>query len=296
MPSTQEFRRRIKSVNNIRQITRAMEMVASVKMQKSVNAILSARTYIQTAWNLMELIKEKKPADFKHPFLRSQPLGKTAVVIISSDRGLCGSYNSDILKKTVAYIQENSNTKDLEIIAIGKFSGKLARKLGLNLVAEFSGFETDVNYQDSTAISKLIIDEYLAKKYGKIIIIYSHFISSLRQVPIVKQILPIVPKHIDDPEIWEKKTPEFLEVEYDFEPDISKLLNTVLPQLLRMQIFGTILEANASEYSAQMLAMQNATDNAGELINDLQLTYNSIRQNSITSEIAEICAGAEAMK
>lgn len=304
MPSTQEFRRRIKSVNSTRQITRAMEMVASVKMQKSVNAITSSRAYIQTAWNLMELIKEKKPADFKHPFLRSQPVGKTAVILISSDRGLCGSFNSDILKKMISYIkhhlEEHNEAKkldqSLDIIAVGKYSGKIARKLNLNLSAEFEGFENDTSYEDTTAISKSVIDDYLAKKYGKVTLIYSHFISSLRQLPVAKQILPVAQKHIDNPEIWQQKSSEFNDVEYTFEPNMPRLLDTILPQFIRMQVYGAILESNASEHSARMLAMKNATDNAKDLIDDLRLTYNTIRQDNITREIAEICAGAEAMK
>ena len=304
MASTQEFRRRIKSVNSTRQITRAMEMVASVKMQKSVKNIIESRTYIQTAWNLMELFKAKKPAEFKHPFLRSQPIGKTAVILISSDRGLCGSFNSDILKKMIAYCrhdQEERNlpdqqNNDIDIIAIGKFSSKVSRALGLNLVAEFAGFENEMGYDDTTAISKLVIDDYLAKKYGKVTLVYSHFVSSLNQLPVSKQILPIAEKHIDNFEVWEDKSPEFMDVEFIFEPSIEQLVNQILPQFIKMQIFGAILESNASEQSARMVAMKNATDNAGDLIDDLTLTYNTVRQDGITREIAEISGAAEAMK
>lgn len=303
MPSTQEFRKRIKSVNNTRTITRAMEMVASVKMQKAVRNILEARTYIQTAWNLLELFRVKKPSDFKHPFLRSKPIGKTAVILISSDRGLCGSFNSDVLKKMISYIRHDQQERglgekdrdELDIIAVGKFSVKIARKLGLNIVAEFDGFENDITYEDTTAVSKLVIDDYLAKKYGKVTLIYSHFVSSLNQTPVSKQILPIVEKHIDNPEIWQQKTPEFWEVDYTYEPDLSQLLAQILPQFVRMQIFGAILESNASEQSARMVAMKNATDSAADIISDLTLTYNTMRQDNITREIAEISGAAEAM-
>lgn len=294
MPSTQEFRKRIKSVNNTRTITRAMEMVASVKMQKAVRNILEARTYIQTAWNVIELFKQKKPADFKHSFLRSQPVGKTAVILISSDRGLCGSFNSDVLKKILAYSSENEKS-DLDIIAVGKFSVKICQKLKLNMVAEFSGFENEIDYEEITPVAKLVMDDYLAKKYGKIVVIYSHFVSSLAQTPVVKQILPVEPEHIDNPEIWEEKAPEFWNVEYVFEPDIKTMLDQILPQFIRMQIFGAILESGASEQSARMVAMKNATDSAGDIISDLTLTYNTVRQDNITREIAEISGAAEAM-
>ena len=304
MPSTQEFRKRIKSVNNTRTITRAMEMVASVKMQKAVRNILEARTYVQTAWNLIELFKAKKPADLKHPFLRSKPVGKTAVILISSDRGLCGSFNSDILKKMAQFQagfsseaddNEELMSENYDVVAVGKFSSKICRKLGLNMVAEFSGFENEIGYEDTTPVTKLIIDNYLDKVYGRIIIVYSHFISSLSQTPVSKQILPVESNHIDNLEIWESKSPEFLDVEFKFEPDIKTLLDQVLPQFIRMQIYGAILESNASEHSARMVAMKNATDSAGDIISDLTLTYNTVRQDNITREIAEISGAAEAM-
>ena len=199
----------------------------------------------------------------------------------------------------MSFVAENSNPKEekgeFDLITIGKFSSKIARKLDLNIVAEFSGFENEISYEDIAPAAKLVMDEYLAKKYGKILLIYSHFVSSLNQVPVIKQVLPVEPEHIDNPEVWEQKSPEFLDVEYVFEPDIKRLLNQVLPQFIRMQLFGAILESSASEQSARMVAMKNATDNAGDLITDLTLTYNTVRQDGITREIAEISGAAEAM-
>ena len=167
-------------------------------------------------------------------------------------------------------------------------------------------------------VAKLTIDEYLAGNYDRVVIIYSHFVSSLKQIPVVKQLLPIIEEHIDHPELWESNNgvipapspvipakavildprvkPEDDNQDYRFEPDADMVIDGVLKQILRAQIYGAVLEANASEHSARMVAMKSATDNAGELIDELQLLYNSIRQSNITREIAEISGAAEAMK
>lgn len=298
MASTQEFRRRIKSVNSTSQITKAMEMVASVKMQKAQKAIFAARSYVQNSWNLLQtLSKLTSPKD--HPLLAlSEKIDKTCVILITSDRGLCGSFNADVLRKVNVFLsEENSN---VDFITIGKKATDFAKKSQKGeLVAEFPGFDNEVAYNDTTSISKIAIDDFLAHKYQKVLVIYSHFESSLRQVPVIKQVLPIAENHIDNPEVWEAEPSENEQnkiTEYKFEPSADQVLERLIPLFIRLQLFGAILESNSSEHSARMVAMKSATDNAMELIDDLTLTYNAVRQNSITSEIAEICAGAEAMR
>lgn len=307
MPSTQQYRRRIKSVKNTRQITKAMEMVASVKMQKAVRAIQSERAYIQETWNLLtELTEAAKQVS--NPLLSTRPVEKVALLVVSSDRGLCGSFHADIFRKIRSYQKENPdniNFDNLDVVIIGsravEFVGKI--KFG-NIIASFDSQEDDVQYSKTTAISKMLIDGYAEKKYDKVLILYSHFVSSLAQKPVIKQLLPVSKEHLDLPEVWEIRN-ERLEirnekmrderVEYLFEPDPEEVLSQILPQFLKTQVYGAVLESNASEQSARMVAMKSATDNAGELIDELQLTYNSIRQDSITREIAEISAGAEAL-
>ena len=218
MPSTQEFRRRIKSVNSTRQITKAMEMIASIKMQKSVKTIAQARSYIQNAWNILHMLAEKT-LEQDHPLITPREVKKTAIILVTSDRGLCGSYNSEVIKKLVNYCSSEARTDqntnfsadasknichEINIISIGRIGASFVNRYKIGkLVAEFKGFENNVSLEDVTPISKLTNGEYLAGQYDRVVVIYSHFISSLKQVPVIKQILPIVEDHIDHPELWE---------------------------------------------------------------------------------------------
>lgn len=293
MASTQEFKRRIKSVHNTKQITGAMEMVASVKMQKAVKHILDARSYVHHTWNiLVKLANLTLKQD--HPLLHPKEINKSVIIFISSDRGLCGSYNADLFKKLISF--RKNCEEECDIIAIGKKGADFIRnyKLG-NLIAVFPGFENNIDLSDIVPISKLSNGEYLAGKYDRVYIIYSHFISSLKQVPVVHKLLPLDKNHLDLPDLWTVKTEED-ETEYRIEPNPDEILDKLIRRIVRLQVYGAVLSANASEYSASMVAMKNATDNAGNLIDELTLTYNTIRQNGITNEIAEISAGAEAMK
>lgn len=294
MPSTQEFRRRIKSVNSTRQITKAMEMIASIKMQKSVKVITTSRAYIQNAWNILSRLAQKILSD-DHLLINPKKTGITCVIFITSDRGLCGSYNSDLIKK-YAHYQKEIAKNDSDVISIGKTGARYINRYNKgNLIAEFPGFESNISVSDVNPIFKLVFADYLAGKYNKVIIIYSHYVSSLKQIPVVKQLLPISQDHIDNPEVWEAEEVTD-DLEFKFEPNPDIVFDSALRQILLAQIYGAILESNASRYSAQMVAMKNSTDNASSLIDELQLIYNSVRQDNITREIAEISAGAEAMK
>jgi len=302
MPSTQEFRRRIKSVNSTRQITRAMEMVASVKMQKAVKAMQNTRSYIQTSWNLLELLGRVTSPE-SHPLLNQRSVKKTGLITITSDRGLCGSYNANIINKANSYalgnvkIGEQAEIADnIDLVSIGqKGSSQVAKMSKSNLIAQFAGFGKEIDFEDILPVSKLMIDSYLENKYDKVVLIYSHFESTLKQTPVAKQILPITRDHIDIPSLWEKPSENYNNVEFEFEPSPDAVLNRILTQFIKMQIYGALLEANASEHSARMFAMKNASDNAKDLISDLTLTYNTIRQDNITREIAEISSAADAM-
>lgn len=301
MASTQEFRRRIKSVNNTKQITKAMEMIASIKMQKSVKAIQQTRSYVQSAWHMLHKLATLTLPE-NHPLLKPGETNKVAIILLTSDRGLCASYNSDILKKFSSFMKEQLNNGAIEqsnfdIIAIGKKGAAFVKRNSLgNLIAEFHGLEADVQIENIVPISKMTNGEYLAGKYKKVVIVYSHFVSSLKQTPVVKQVLPVIEDHIDNPELWEKETDITENTDFKFEPSADAIVESILLQLIRSQIFGAVLESNASEQSARMVAMKSATDNAKNLIDELTLLYNSIRQDSITREIAEIAGAAEAMK
>ena len=274
-----------------------MEMVASVKMQKAVRAIETERAYIQHNWKLVVEISDSLK-DFTHPYLEVREVKNVAMLVVSSDRGLCGAFNTDIVRKFKNYVTENPDQisfDHLDIIAFGSKAADSIAKMGKgNLVASFDTVESEVNFDETSAVSKILLEGYLSKKYDKIILLYPHFVSSLTQKPVINQLLPISRDNLDVPELWkiEYKEEQF---DYKFEPSLSNIISEMLPIILKTQVYGAVLEANASEQSSRMVAMKNATDNAGDLIDELQLTYNSIRQDSITREIAEISAGAEAL-
>lgn len=302
MPATQEFRRRIKSVNNTRQITRAMEMVSSVKMQKAVRTINQGRAYIQNSWNmLLQLAELSKPED--HPLLSVRPVKKICLIIVASDRGLCGSFNQEILKKTKSFckgeieVGKNSiNNKEIDTIIIGKKGQKISSLLPeTNLIASFTDMGDEINFTETRPISTLIIDGYKQAIYDEIFLIYTHFESSLHQIPTINQLLPITKEHIDIPRLWEHSK-NIGVVKTVLEPDPHIILERILEEFIRMQVYGAILESNASEHSTRMLAMNNATENAKNLISELTLIYNSVRQDTITREIAEIASATESMK
>jgi F-type H+-transporting ATPase subunit gamma len=284
-----------------------MEMIASIKMQKATRTINQARSYIQNAWNLLHLLSQKA-LEADHPLINPRPVKKTAAIVITSDKGLCGSYNSEVIKKFVEFEKNECpcNTTDktcgiymgsCDVIAIGKVGASYINRYKIGkLIAEFKSFENNVVIEDVIPVSRLTNGEYLAGNYDRVVVIYSHFISSLKQVPVVKQILPIIEDHIDSPELWVKPDEKMAATEFKFEPNPDEVFEGVLRQILRSQIFGAVLEAGASEHSARMVSMKNATDNATDLVDELTLIYNSIRQNNITSEIAEISGAAEAMK
>lgn len=280
-----------------------MQMIASIKMQKSVKSAQTARSYIQNAWNMISRLAFQVLPE-NHPLIAKRQIKRTAVILVTADRGLCGSYNSEILKKFVQFEKElcSCNGKtcgeyvgNCDIIAIGKKGAEFVKRYKTGkLIAEFPGFESNMSIEEIVPIAKMTIGEFLSGNYDQVILIYSHFVSSLKQIPTTRQLLPIIPEHTDKPELWEKT--EESDVEFKFEPSADEVMDGILKQVLQAQVYGAVLEANASMYSAQMVAMQSATDNAEDLVDELKLLYNSVRQDGITREIAEISGAADAMK
>ncbi len=291
MASTQEIRRRIKSVKNTRQITKAMEMVAASKMRRAQDSTIKSRAYAHEALKLLKNLAGKADETI-HPLLSSREIKSILAIVVSSDKGMCGGYNSQILKKTIHFIGENKDKK-INWVAIGKRSEHILKKLDQSIVASFSNFPTYPQNSDISPISKIGIDGFQTDKYDQVVIIFTKFISTLKQEPVAKILLPM--SLIRATELLEE-TVDKNGANYEYEPDQNIVLNYVLPRLSETQIFHAILEAIASEQSARMMAMKNASDNAGELIDDLTLTYNSMRQASITQELAEVSAGSAAIK
>lgn len=291
MASTQEIRRRIKSVKNTRQITKAMEMVAASKMRRAQQSTLQSRAYAHEALKLLKNLAQKSEESI-HPLLEERAIKKILAIIITSDKGMCGGFNSQVLKTAFNFIEENKD-KSLEWITVGKQSTKTLRKIDQSIVASFDNFPTYPESSDISPISKLGLDGFISSDYDQVVVIYTDFVSTLKQVPQVKTLLPMSLIRATEllEEVVENSSPE-----YEYEPGQIDVLDYVLPRLSEMQIFHAVLESIASEQSARMMAMKSASDNAADLIDDLTLTYNSMRQASITQELAEVSAGSEAIK
>ena len=298
--STRIIRRRIKSIQNTKKITKAMELVSASKMRKSVNAVVATRPYATLAWETVnEVAKFTDPS--LHPLLvKREAVRKILVVLITSNRGLCGGFNAQILKKVLEY-KFNISEKECDFIAVGKKGQDAARRLKWNIVAAFADLSVAPSITDIQPIAALAINDFKSGVYDKVVLAYTDFVSSLKQIPRVKELLPL--SRIDglgDLKSIAGKTQltsaQQYQHEYIFEPSPIQVLDMMLPRLVEAQIYQAILESGASEHSARMVAMKNATESAGEMIDDLTFAFNQVRQSVITREIAEISAGKAAIE
>ncbi len=313
MAKTKEIQRRIKSVGSIKKVTRAMEMVAASKMRRSVEAVLKTRTYSDLAWlTILNIAASSDAKEKGHPLLDSRAkTKKIAIVLISSNRGLCGSFNSNIVNKAVESLKEQGEV-EVDFILVGKKGIMVNSRFKHNVSAEFekADFISEVN--EVRPIARMIIDDFLNEKYDKVFVTYTDFVNSLKQVPRVKQILPVDIHTIDeylgvtddnkDSSKSNIKGEEFRHLQEDkykhqfiYEPSPQVILDQMLPRLIEIQLFQALLESNASEHSVRMSAMHQATEAATDLAKELLLSYNKARQAAITSEISEISAGANAL-
>jgi len=305
MANTREIQRRIKSVKNTKKITKAMEMVASSKMRRAVNSVLATRTYSDLAWQMILNISQKTNIEL-HPLLaKKEKINKVAVVLFTSNRGLCGSFNQQAVKTARERIKkERNNGAEVETVVMGKKGARAMAKYGEKIAADFDKEDVLNEVAEIRPLAKMLINDYLEGKYDKVIVVYTDFVSALKQVCREKQILPIESEademlgQVEEKGIPSDQKPKKsqAEVEYLFEPDPKTILDDLLPRLLEVQVYQALLETNASEHSARMMAMRNASDAAGDMIDELTLTYNQARQAAITSEIAEIAGGKAALE
>ncbi|MEK7064874.1 MAG: ATP synthase F1 subunit gamma, partial [Patescibacteria group bacterium] len=308
------IKRRIKSVGNTKKITKAMEMVAAAKMRKAVEAALNTRTYAQMAWDLLVHLSKTEKTEL--PLLEIRPVKKLLVILVTSNKGLCGSFNSNIIKKTAAQLQDPKNISkhriegkemlpeekiEVDVIGVGKKGAQFAKKMGFNLVAAYTDFSDTPKLQDIMPIAKAAIEEYQNKKYDKVVVAYTDYKSTILQIAKLRQVLPIsevdLEKMMGNIGDSERRTPitELQMSEYLFEPNKLEVLKIILPRLVETQIYQATLESSASEHSARMMAMRNASDAAEDMIKELNLNFNKARQAGITQEIAEIAGGAAAL-
>jgi F-type H+-transporting ATPase subunit gamma len=288
MPSTIALRRKIKSVKNTRQITKAMQMVAASKMRRAQEAVIGTRAYAELGAEIMHRLQQRlaNESTDAHPLFAERPVKRIVLLVITSDKGLAGSYNANVIKEALTFISTHKEQK-IQVITIGKKGEEALKRLGVPIEASFTEFPTHPTSNDVTSIARLTIDSFVENQSDQVVVIFTRFFSTIKQVAEARQILPL-----------RKAETETTDTEaandYRFEPSPSAVLHYVVSRLVEVQLLQTVLESNASEHSSRMLAMKNATDNANELVGDLTLTLNSVRQASITQEIAEISAGANA--
>lgn len=278
--NTRDIKRRIKSIENTRQITRAMEMVAATKMRKAQQAVTGTRDYAARAQQLLASVSaEAAPEHIQsQPLLEKRPVKKTAFVVVGSDRGLCGALNTNVVKAALEATDGSAS-----FVTVGRKSEQALR--GQPLAASFKGLGDLSEYREILPIAGVLIDEFTAGNVDKIVLVYPEFVSTLVNKPRVETLLPA-----ELPEDAPKQTAASAQTLY--EPSAEAVLESLLPRLLEIRLYQALLETKASEHSARMMAMRNASNNAGDLLEELRFSYNQARQAAITQEIAEISAAS----
>ncbi|MFN2115874.1 MAG: ATP synthase F1 subunit gamma [Anaerolineae bacterium] len=286
MASSRDIQRRIKSVANIGKVTRAMEAVSASKMRRAQAATLASRAYAEKAAQVMAYLSAQRGGGtLLHPLLQEHPDGKPLVVLITPNRGLTGGLVLNIIRYAVREAEERFGA-DVAWVTIGRKGSHYLSRIGADLDATFDDMPDGPSILDVTPVRQAILEGYLGPEYSSVHVVYADFGSVVRQEPVVRALVPI-----EVPEAEAK-----LPAEYSFEPSPEAILDEVLPRLLELRLYQTVLEAQASEHAARMIAMRNATDAANELVDELTLTYNKARQADITSEILDIAGGAEALR
>ena len=292
MPSTRDIRRRIKSIKNTAQITKAMQMVAASKMRRAQEAAMAGRPYAKLM-NRMLAEVTKTATDFQHPLLENRTnTKKRAVILVSTDKGLCGGLNTNLLRDAAQLDKEKS-----VFICAGRKGAQFVGRTRRELTAELSYADVP-EFSDARTIAKFAVDLYSEEKVDAVDVLFTNFISTINQKPELRQLLPIVKiKGVEDSVTGENegRNLEASGQEFLFEPDATEVLSSLLPHYINYQVFQILLESKASEHSSRMVAMKNATDNANQIIKDLTLEYNKIRQASITSELLEITTAQMAL-
>lgn len=284
--SLREVKVRITSTKNTAQITKAMYMVSQSKVKRAESNYKKYKDFMNNITSCVSQIVEKAKEDYKHPLLTKRAVKKTSYLLITSDRGLAGSYNSGLFKAFKEYVKENHKSKDeFNVSSIGKKGFGFIEKEGYHTIQKAPTLvRDDVMFIDIHPLAKSIIDSYLNEEIDKLVIIYNHYVNSITQEIVFKELLPI--DKIDEVNS---------NVDYIYETGIEETLNLVLPMYVQDIIYGIILDAKTSEHSARMNSMKNATDNATEIIDKLQLLYNRARQDVITTELIDIIGGANAI-
>jgi len=292
MASAREMRVRIRSVKSISQVTRALETVSASKVRKAMAAVMATRPYATKAWQVLTHIAKQPGRTSLHPLLAQRPkVRNVLVIVLSGDRGLAGAYNSNIIRYT---IQQFSHLGSMvSYIAVGRKGRDLLLRRRMKVIAEFSNLPAVPSFADVSAIGHLAVDEFLKGGADEVYLVYTDFVNMLRQEPRVKKLLPL--EVSGEAGRVQDFAHQHLTAAYIFEPAEEEILDELIPRFTALQVYQAILESMASEHAARMVAMRNASENAGELVSQLQLEYNKARQQTITNELLDIAGGAEAL-
>jgi F-type H+-transporting ATPase subunit gamma len=295
LATLREIRQRITGVRNTQKITKAMKMVAAAKLRRAQEALMATRPYARKLGELLRHLVTKVDPEL-NPLLAPREVHKVAIVVVTSDRGLCGAFNSNILKASVQEVRERYAAyyeahHALKLITVGKKGFDYFNKRDYELYAKHVGLFQHLEFKNARAIVAEFTEGYLNGEFDKVVVIYNEFKSVIQQKIVVEQFLPIPP---EEPPADEKHS--LAQVEYIYEPSSAEIINDLIPRHLNFQMWRVLLESNAAEQGSRMSAMDNATQNAKELIRDLTLSFNKARQASITKELLEIVSGAEALK
>lgn len=300
MSSAREIKNRIRSVKNIAQIARALEAEAATKVRKAQARALASRVYAEKAWEIVLNVQASTPpGTMLHPLLTErEQINNILVVVITSDRGLAGAYNSNIIRVAQRFAARMK--KPIKFVAVGKKGRDSLIRARANVIAEFTNLPTGATPADFSPITRLVIDEFLSGSVDEVFIAYTDFINTLTQRPAVLGWLPLTTHTVEDQVAAEfvKDVPQATVggQDYEYEPSAQAILEEIVPRFTELQLYQAFLESQASEYSARMVAMRNASENASQLTEDLTLIYNKARQAAITSEILDIVGGAEALQ
>ncbi len=285
MATLREIRRRIRSVKSLGQVTRAMEAVAASKMRRAQERSLASRAYADRAWEILTYLASEPQGETLHPLLEVRPVNKVALILITPDRGLAGGLPSGLIREATQFVRRQSDEgRQVEVIAVGRKGRNFMLWYGGGVYAEFAHIPDLPPLTEITPIARLAIDDFVVGTFDQVWLTYADFVNTMVQRPVTRLLLPIEPA-----------VEQRMKAAYTIEPDPETVLEPVLEGFTVLQIYQAVLEGQASEHSARMVAMRNATENAEELQEDLTLTYNKARQESITKEILDISGGAEAM-
>jgi F-type H+-transporting ATPase subunit gamma len=292
MASAREMRMRIRSVKNISQVTRALEAVSASKVRKAMAAVSATRAYASKAWQVLAHIARQPGRENLHPLLtRRSQVRNMLVLVVSGDRGLAGAYNTNVIR----YVTQRFGRSETPVryIAVGRKGRDMLMRRRRQVIAEFSNLPAAPSFADVSAIGRMAVEEYLQGQADEVYLVYTHFVNMARQETVVKKLLPLeVSDGAGRVVTYEQK---HLTAAYIYEPAESEILDEIVPRFTALQVYQAILESLASEHAARMVAMRNATDNALELVGDLQLQYNKARQQTITNDLLDIAGGAEAL-